>query len=234
MHHTANYAHDLSDCDSDSDCDGELVCWQRSRATDPLPGCAGSLEDETDICVEQNFLPTSSPTMRPTPRPTFGPGESFKIRMYWNNYRWQEENFDRRWCASYDYPRSYCWYESSDKRSCKSDEMYIDKCGNSRYKQEFELVEFGNEEALIKVAGQDRCWTRRGDLIKLEPCDYLGGNDRQLFDARDGDFNSNRFEIRNSGRCVTTHHHPKEREVVQLDGCGTARSAMANYWRLDK
>lgn len=169
--------------------------------------------------------------MRPTPRPTFGPGQSFKVRMYWNNYYWQEENFERPWCVSYDYPRSYCWYDSTNRRSCKSDEMYIDRCGEDRFKQQFELVEFGNGEALIKVAGEDRCWTRRNNLVKLEACDYFGGNDRQNFQAQNGDFNSKRFELRNGG-CVTTHHQPKEREVVQVDDCNAARSATANFWRL--
>jgi len=78
------------DCDSDSDCEFDLLCWRRNSATDPLPGCIGSLDDDTDICVERNFLPTVSPTIRPTPRPTFGPGITFKIRMYWNHYFWQE------------------------------------------------------------------------------------------------------------------------------------------------
>ena len=158
------------------------------------------------------------------------------MRLSNDNLIFLKENFERKWCVSHDYSRDYCWYDSDFQRSCKSDEMYIDECGDTSYQQEFELIEFGNREALIKVAEQDRCWTRRGEIVKLEPCDYTGRFDRQIFYAKNGDFNDNRFEIsqpRNSDDCVTTHHHPKAREVVQMDSCGAARSHTSNYWRMD-
>jgi len=82
------------DCDTDSDCAGDLVCWQLSTSTDPLaPGCKGDVEYNWifgyyDYCYDANnnidnaelqtaypTIYTSSPSVSPlaaspTPRPT--------------------------------------------------------------------------------------------------------------------------------------------------------------------
>eukprot|EP00980_Cylindrotheca_fusiformis_P024826 scaffold12540_cov105-Cylindrotheca_fusiformis.AAC.5 len=46
------------DCDSDSDCDEGLACFQRN-ANEAIPGCRGGLDDDSahDYCVPQVWLP---------------------------------------------------------------------------------------------------------------------------------------------------------------------------------
>ena len=65
------------DCDKDSDCAGNLVCFQRNRY-DAVPGCTGGRQDSstTDYCTHPSGGgPTPKPTMAPqmTPRPTLRP-----------------------------------------------------------------------------------------------------------------------------------------------------------------
>ena len=39
------------DCDDDSDCSGDLLCFQRDEGdTDPVPGCSGSFWLDFDYC----------------------------------------------------------------------------------------------------------------------------------------------------------------------------------------
>eukprot|EP00931_Biecheleriopsis_adriatica_P060751 TRINITY_DN36495_c0_g1_i1.p1 TRINITY_DN36495_c0_g1~~TRINITY_DN36495_c0_g1_i1.p1 ORF type:complete len:2641 (-),score=486.46 TRINITY_DN36495_c0_g1_i1:92-6985(-) len=40
------------DCDTDDDCEGSLVCFQRD-GSEAIPGCEGSASSSTDFCVEQ-------------------------------------------------------------------------------------------------------------------------------------------------------------------------------------
>eukprot|EP00563_Minutocellus_polymorphus_P003093 CAMPEP_0181044952 /NCGR_PEP_ID=MMETSP1070-20121207/13543_1 /TAXON_ID=265543 /ORGANISM="Minutocellus polymorphus, Strain NH13" /LENGTH=586 /DNA_ID=CAMNT_0023123437 /DNA_START=73 /DNA_END=1835 /DNA_ORIENTATION=+ len=39
------------DCDNDNDCEGDLVCMQRSD-DEPVPGCGGTARDEKDYCIQ--------------------------------------------------------------------------------------------------------------------------------------------------------------------------------------
>ncbi|CAB9505702.1 expressed unknown protein [Seminavis robusta] len=50
------------DCDTDDDCEGELVCFQRTK-TQPVPGCQGAGVFAADYC----FVKMSSPPTTPTP-----------------------------------------------------------------------------------------------------------------------------------------------------------------------
>ncbi|KAL3928840.1 MAG: hypothetical protein SGBAC_012472, partial [Bacillariaceae sp.] len=52
----------MGDCDEDSDCGPDLICFQRTQNT-PVPGCSGGLEDSsrTDYCIpETHPLVTTS------------------------------------------------------------------------------------------------------------------------------------------------------------------------------
>lgn len=40
------------DCDTDNECDGELVCYQREEDVTTVPGCSGSPTDDWDYCIE--------------------------------------------------------------------------------------------------------------------------------------------------------------------------------------
>ena len=38
------------ECNSDNDCDGDLVCFVR-RANEPVPGCSGTISRSTNVCI---------------------------------------------------------------------------------------------------------------------------------------------------------------------------------------
>lgn len=75
-----------------------MVCYTRN-ARDLAPGCVGGEElgDGVDVCIFRENNPTPSPTRAPTPYPTFTPGSvpsgTFKLKLYWDNYNWQEVGF---------------------------------------------------------------------------------------------------------------------------------------------
>ena len=84
-----NLAECQGDCDGDSDCIGDLICWQRGDDSDPIPGCTGDLlaidaansDSGTDYCYNPNatIVPTSDPTTasgEPTTYPTADPDSS--------------------------------------------------------------------------------------------------------------------------------------------------------------
>ena len=45
-----------SDCDSDADCQGDLICFERDNAD--VPGCLGNPSFKRDYCIQQvpNYL----------------------------------------------------------------------------------------------------------------------------------------------------------------------------------
>jgi hypothetical protein len=62
------------DCDNDSECAGDLVCFTR-RAYQAVPGCSGGVTDSTptDYCVESTSLGTSGGV----------PSSDFILKLYW-------------------------------------------------------------------------------------------------------------------------------------------------------
>lgn len=66
------------DCDTDSDCQGPLICYQRTKGQ-PVPGCYGNdYDSETDYCT---FIgATMAPVQPTTPRPTVQPQQAPRPR----------------------------------------------------------------------------------------------------------------------------------------------------------
>merc|ERR1719334_3144393 len=60
------------DCDNDSDCEGDLVCFHNvDGSSDVAPGCQGTATANWDYCYDK--LPTDNPTVDPTSVPTTSP-----------------------------------------------------------------------------------------------------------------------------------------------------------------
>jgi hypothetical protein len=59
------------DCDTDGDCKGSLVCFQREEGNIPVPGCDGGEEDQTpsDYCIA---IPVLIVEANPNSRPPLG------------------------------------------------------------------------------------------------------------------------------------------------------------------
>ena len=63
------------DCDNDSDCEGDLVCFHNvDGSSDVAPGCQGTATANWDYCYDK--LPTDNPTVDPTSVPTTQPTPS--------------------------------------------------------------------------------------------------------------------------------------------------------------
>lgn len=55
----------LGDCDTDEDCEGDLICFQRDEG-EPVPGCYGQYESNWDYCVQPEvYSSTSAPVSTP-------------------------------------------------------------------------------------------------------------------------------------------------------------------------
>lgn len=142
-----------------------------------------------------------------------------------------------KWCIYSDYdgfPGSgTCWYGLDDARPCRSDQMYVARCG-SDYRQAiiFEVLDDG--EVLIKLGnGENKCWERNRREIFLRTCDQ--NNSLQRWFAPNGSFSGSRFELSQRGyerQCVSTAHHPKAGEVVELHSCEALRRPdfQTSYW----
>jgi len=75
------------DCDSDSDCSGDLICYQRS-AGQSIPGCSGIPNSNSDFCIRD---PSSNgddddnngDDDNNNDDNGGGGGESFALKLYW-------------------------------------------------------------------------------------------------------------------------------------------------------
>ena len=62
------------DCDLDSDCAGDLICFQRSGIQNAtIPGCLGTAEEDVDYCIEEAMAPSEAPSTTPTTQPSLHP-----------------------------------------------------------------------------------------------------------------------------------------------------------------
>jgi len=89
------------DCDSNSDCRGGLVCYQRGRG-DRVPGCSGkNLGTTRDYCVQSNSNQRNTDSepagfSAPAPAPATSTSSAFQLKIYWQRgYDWQGEYFER-------------------------------------------------------------------------------------------------------------------------------------------
>ena len=96
------------DCDSDDDCNDDLICFQQGEY-EHVSGCLGGTSDWTtgDYCIKPNSSPTSQ--------------SNFCLILYWEEgYYWQEEVFERQWCME-------CRNDSCNI----GDQLYIYECGDN-------------------------------------------------------------------------------------------------------
>eukprot|EP00934_Nitzschia_sp_Nitz4_P004866 Nitzschia sp. Nitz4//scaffold45_size130396//72961//74076//NITZ4_003455-RA/size130396-exonerate_est2genome-gene-0.63-mRNA-1//1//CDS//3329552416//4856//frame0 len=211
------------DCDSDSDCSGNLYCLQRGSNAGSVPGCSGSDASRTDYCVAPNSSPVSSPTPAPATPTASAPTsitQNFFLKLYWEEgYYWQEESFERKWCMR------------CRSGSCSlGDKLYVEECSDSGV-QRFDFNYVSSDEVLIKLHGTSRCLQRQSRDIFVRTCD--SSNSLQKWETRQGEFDEYRFEISQKSAtnlCITQRHHPKPDEEVELEPCSTARISDTSYW----
>lgn len=202
------------DCDRNSDCEGDLVCFQRNPGEE-VPGCRGGKSDtsRSDYCVRKNETPSApvpppspAPQKNPNPTPTpvppvpnpspTPPVGSVKVKMYWEKgFFWQEERVERKYCLK-------C--RDSGGPSClPGNTLMIVECDNpnpinqaptppdnpSNPKQipnRWKFISVGGFTQ-IQVDGRSTCLTRKDRThLYLQSCDK--NDDNQLFYASEGKF----------------------------------------------
>jgi hypothetical protein len=178
----------------------------------PVPGCTGDDAGLRDYCIQRSNDPN------PIPYPS--PIMDFSLKLYWqSDYRWQEEDFDRRWCTQ-------CHNETCQY----GDKTIIDTC-DRRSSERYDFVFVSSNDVLIRLHDRNLCFERISYDIFLYECDV--SNQRQFWYAPRGDFHGTRFEISSRGLrsyCITQPHHPKPFEEVGLEPCTRARSSATSYW----
>ncbi|CAB9527247.1 receptor-like protein kinase [Seminavis robusta] len=227
------------DCDSNRDCDGNLVCHQRGVG-DPVPGCSGkSLGTSRDYCVSPGAGGGGGSTGAgggATVSTGTGGGTtsgSFRLKIYWEQgYDWQDEYVERKWCLVRNYRvGGMCW-DGITPTTCRANRVYVTRCGSTSG-QSWQFVHVGNGEALIKGSGTNRCLARSGTNIELRTCN--NNSPSQRFYTPNGCYNCRRFELSQRtapGLCLNQDHHPKNSEYVQMMPCWQtrARDSLTSFW----
>jgi hypothetical protein len=167
-----------------------------------------------------NALTTKEPSPSPPPFGTVSLS-NFRLKEYWQTgHYWQEENVERKWCMR-------CRNDG-----CQTDEkLYIFECSDVNV-QYFDFVPLSDEFVQIKLKNKDLCFQRglNNDIFMLG-CDDT--NSDQLWFPKVGSFDGDSFEISpkdDSDYCITTRHHPKAGEEVELEPCDLARHSDTSKW----
>jgi len=199
------------DCDNDSDCEGNLRCFHRSRGEAvQIPGCLGATAFKgynTDFCYSPDAEIVGG----------------FKLKLYWQqDYYWQEERIERKWCMQ-------CRGGSCDS----GDSIHIRKCDTvTTY---FSFIDIGNNAIQVAIAGTTLCLQevrKNGSRHDIEARNCDENNIKQQWTTRgNGNFRDadSVFEfhpkwISGDRQCITQDHHPKDFEEIHILDCHAARS----------
>jgi hypothetical protein len=168
-----------------------------------------------DVAVPSASSVVPPATTAPTNGPTHSPSVSFRLRLYWEQgYYWQEDWREMFWCMECD--------------ECQeNDSIYIKWCSDS-VRQQFTNVGY----TIRPSSDPSLCFTTTGTHtedrpIRLWPC---SGSSEQRFM---GFLASERFELHPLGDaslCLSQMHHPKEDERIFPNNCTTTRGDTTNYW----
>ena len=151
--------------------------------------------------------PSSDSLIKPT-----GP---FRLRLYWQpGYNWQDSSSEKWWCAE-------CGSCGSGSR------LQIRKCSQTN-RQKWVAV----DKTIRFAPNPSLCVTVSGvgssNPIRLRPCN--GGQNQQFNGVQE----EGRFELQpsfNPGRCISQHHHPKDKENLYPETCSKTRSTKTTYWQ---
>ena len=200
----------IGDCDSDADCFGNFVCYQRTSPFSYVPGCFGDGDGPRDYCID------------PSDDPQNINNDGFKLKLFWRSgYTWQEETFERRWCM-----------ECAGTRCSPGDEVVISRCDNGGSNEFFHFVHRQGEEISIQVAGTNLCFEAPATrtTLRLANCDNF--NPEQRFRPGQGGWDLERFELQpvSAPGCITQQHHPKANEPLYRESCSIARADRTSFW----
>jgi len=165
-------------------------------------------EPEQQSVAQVQNAPTAS-TTKPT--------RSFRLRLYWQRgYNWQSSSAEKWWCA-----------ECTGNCSSGS-HLQIRKCSQTS-RQKWAAV----DKTIRFAPNTSLCVTASGvgssNPIRLRQCN--GGRDQKF----DGVQEQGKFELQpsyNPSRCISQHHHPKDKEPLYPESCSKTRSTKTTYWQV--
>jgi hypothetical protein len=218
------------DCDTDDDCEGDLVCYQIDSGS--VPGCSGSTTSKTDFCAKPTQQAGDSGQQAEDSGTVDGmtsdggTGSNFFLKIYWEaDFMWQETTREWKWCVQCvgDDPGS--WSRLVDCDSGSPTRLTFDRIGTT-------------DDFRIRVDGSDLCLQlpqTSEDYSNFELCD---GSDNQIWTAQNGSpFTGDTFEIAPKllpGFCLTNTHHPKPNERSWVGSCEYARHNHTNRYMVYK
>lgn len=148
---------------------------------------------------------------------SINPTRPFRLRLYWQRgYNWQNSSSEKWWCA-----------ECTGNCSSGS-RLQIRKCSQSS-RQKWVAV----DKTIRFAPNRSLCLTASGvgakNPVRLRSCN--GGRDQKF----DGVQQQGRFELQpssNPGRCISQHHHPKDKEPLYPETCSKTRETKTTYWQV--
>ena len=214
------------DCDTDDDCQGDLVCFLRDGG-DAVPGCSGGESENAgaDVCVNRSGGGEDDEKEEDPVVVSSSGGERGYLKMHWeSDYYWQGESEQRKWCVACD-------------GGCDDgNRVEIDDCDDGDPTAVY-LERMGNGVFRIRASGSDVCLEVPDDLddyTSWETCS--ASEDLQRWTGRNGDaFGGGRFELVPAslpGYCLTQTHDPKRGERLWVSTCDYARKDHTSYWEM--
>lgn len=198
-----------ADCDSDGDCQGDLICLTR-RGGEEAPGCyfdatergGIAIDQSQDVCVDR--------------------GSKTRLRLYWEEgYYWQER----------DYEQFYCLQRNDD-------ELVTQRCGDSP-RQVFEFDHLDNGEALIRADNNQclssRWFEDCNASSAVQRWNPNLGRWPEPNNSSSSGGSTTLFELSNAldgqNWCLSPHHHPRSGETVYMLNCKQERYFTSNAWQ---
>ena len=182
-----------------------------------MPYCTGAV-GAVDYCVPKSEAPgNNKQTTTVIP-----PSAATKLRLYWDNYFWQENRKETFWCmecAKCDRPpfETADGYEGNCRRRDKCEEgdlIWIDWCMDVRHR--FEIIKNNGSGDQIRAYGTNLCFQHRGDrgqFMELRPCDRNRGAQLWTPITKQDKFEIRPYDQRNrssrNAKCISQLHHPK-------------------------
>ena len=167
------------------------------------------------------------------------------MRLYWSiDWYWQETKRETWWCMECARCNGYtrgdghhkdCQTPGNSGDSCRDGHnIWIRKCQDNRDYQ-FNILKNPGSGDQVRVHGTNLCLSTVGiHYLEVKNCDKNSSN--QLFKPISS---LDRFELRpyhmrnwslNDARCVSQHHHPKDKEVVGLWVCKYPKGDGTMWW----
>ena len=124
------------DCDSDSDCNGSLRCYQRNT-NESVPGCTGNPYGAWDYCYDTDAPPpapappTRAPTRNPTRAPTPNNSPNSEVQVKYDGHECRNTNGGvgtERICQAWtggDYYEKAGWTYNECETFCRGDSTCV-------------------------------------------------------------------------------------------------------------